>query len=206
MLLRLLLAALVSYLLLLLQGHGLFKQEPSGRTTRMGRLVSHIAPLSNPALNFSNNKDADDLSFSAGDIIEIVEETNSDWWMGKVHGKQALFPSSYVEKITTPAPRSVPPLYNAPAASFPTAQAQDSGKPAYRPFMAAHHGSDAPPATNSIGLQSDTAGQEKKKNKFGKYGNTVRLPSAFIASFSLQPSSSILDGTLSCWGCWIRCR
>jgi hypothetical protein len=44
-------------------------------------------------------KDPDDLSFSANDIIHIVEETNADWWTGKVHGKQALFPSAYVEKL-----------------------------------------------------------------------------------------------------------
>ncbi|KAF7330340.1 Protein csh3 [Mycena venus] len=52
-------------------------------------------------------QDADDLSFSAGDIIEVVKEENADWWMGRFNGKQALFPSAYVEKIaapTAPAP------------------------------------------------------------------------------------------------------
>ncbi|KAJ7678550.1 SH3 domain-containing protein [Mycena rosella] len=85
-----------------------------------------------------DGRDADDLSFSAGDIIEVVKEENADWWMGRVNGKQALFPSA--------------------------------------PFMAAHQGRDAPPApgggTNSLGLQQDPE-QEKKKSKFGKYGNTM---------------------------------
>lgn len=107
-----------------------------------------------------------DLSFSTGDVIEIIEETNADWWTGKVHGKQALFPASYVEKIpNTPTP----------------AVAAKSDKPVYRPFGAAYHGVDKPPpveaGTNSVGLQ-EAPGTEEKKSKFGKYGNT--------ASFSLH--------------------
>jgi hypothetical protein len=92
--------------------------------------------------------------------------------MGRINGKQALFPSAYVEKIAhansppAPAGRSVPPVSNSNAGP----------KPAYKPFMAAHQGRDVPPApgggTNSLGLQQDPE-QEKKKNKYGKYGNTV---------------------------------
>ncbi|KAF8207209.1 SH3-domain-containing protein [Mycena galopus ATCC 62051] len=121
-----------------------------------------------------DGRDADDLSFSAGEIIEVVKEENADWWMGRFNGKQALFPSAYVEKIaapTSPVPapapapagRRLPPVSKGPA-------------PAYKPFMAAHQGQDAPPppggGTNSLGLQQDPE-QEKKKNKFGKYGNTM---------------------------------
>ncbi|KAJ6468465.1 SH3 domain-containing protein [Mycena sanguinolenta] len=118
-----------------------------------------------------DGKDADDLSFSAGDIIEVIKEENNDWWLGSFNGKQALFPSAYVEKIAAsspapapvPAARRVPPAANGPA-------------PAYRPFMAAHQGRDVPPppggGTNSLGLQQDPE-QEKKKSKFGKYGNTM---------------------------------
>ncbi|KAJ7116353.1 SH3 domain-containing protein [Mycena epipterygia] len=117
-----------------------------------------------------DGRDVDDLSFSAGDIIEVVKEENADWWMGKINGKQALFPSAYVEKIATPnsppAGRNLPPAFNGNAGP----------KPAYRPFMAAHQGRDAPPApgggTNSLGLSQDPE-QEKKKSKFGKYGNTM---------------------------------
>ncbi|KAF9463876.1 SH3 domain-containing protein [Collybia nuda] len=116
-----------------------------------------------------HGQDADDLSFAAGDIIDIIEETNADWWMGRVHGRQALFPSSYVQKIqpaSTPAPPAVAP-------GMPAARAN---KPVYKPFGAAHHGADAPPPSgagvNSVGLQQE-AGTEEKKNKFGKYGNTM---------------------------------
>ncbi|KAG0705722.1 SH3-domain-containing protein [Suillus ampliporus] len=54
------------------------------------------------------SEDPNDLSFHAGEIIEIVKETNADWWTGRNKaGKQGLFPSTYVEKL---APRSVSPV------------------------------------------------------------------------------------------------
>lgn len=85
-----------------------------------------------------------------------------------------MFPSTYVEKIQD---------NNA----APNARA-------YKPFGAAYHGSDAypPPMNNAMGgqvvevnpnqnavvVQQDVAGQEKKKNKFGKYGNTIAQSAA----------------------------
>ncbi|PWN42356.1 BAR-domain-containing protein [Ceraceosorus guamensis] len=41
-----------------------------------------------------------DLSFSTGDRIEVVERTASteDWWTGKVHGVQGVFPGNYVRE------------------------------------------------------------------------------------------------------------
>ncbi|KAI8991605.1 hypothetical protein BDF20DRAFT_811412 [Mycotypha africana] len=40
-----------------------------------------------------------DLSFKAGDIIIVVEKTDSqnDWWTGKLNGRTGAFPSNYVE-------------------------------------------------------------------------------------------------------------
>ncbi|KAJ3716202.1 SH3 domain-containing protein [Lentinula raphanica] len=126
--------------------------------------------------------DPADLSFAAGDMIEIVEETNPDWWTGKVNGRQALFPSSYVEKVTAPAPAPAPaamPTASAPVTGGRTLPPAFNGakeKPVYKPFGAAHQVANAPPppgaGTNNVGLQED-AGQDKKKSKFGKYGNTM---------------------------------
>lgn len=81
-----------------------------------------------------------------------------------VNGREALFPSSYVEKMESapvPQQRAIPPVSN---------------KPAYRPFMAAHHGADAPPASgdgvNSLGLQQ-APGQVERQNTTNKYTSTV---------------------------------
>ncbi|CZR53306.1 probable RVS167 protein [Phialocephala subalpina] len=40
-----------------------------------------------------------DLSFTTGDVIEIVTRTNNEneWWIGKVRGKQGQFPGNYVK-------------------------------------------------------------------------------------------------------------
>lgn len=41
---------------------------------------------------------AGDLSFSAGDKIELVKKTDSaeDWWTGKVKGQEGVFPGAYM--------------------------------------------------------------------------------------------------------------
>lgn len=100
-------------------------------------------------------------------MIEIISEENEDWWKGRCNGREALFPSSYVEKIESqPQQRTLPPPF------------EKTDKPAYRPFMASHHGADAPPPSgtdvNSVGLQQ-APGQEAKKDKFGKYKGTVSI-------------------------------
>lgn len=88
--------------------------------------------------------------------------------MGKFNGKQALFPSSYVEKIE------------------PAAAVSGPARKPYKPFGAALHGSDLPPpageGVNSLGLQ-EKEGTEEKKSKFGKYKNTVRHASRTIPTW-----------------------
>jgi len=69
-----------------------------------------------------NGLEPNDLSFRAGDIIEIVAQTNADWWTGKINGKQGLFPSNYVEKIPGHAGHFSPPSYPPP---------RDTPSPAY---------------------------------------------------------------------------
>lgn len=98
-----------------------------------------------------------DLSFSAGETIEIIEETNADWWKGRnSQGMIGLFPSSYAEKISSavvPGRRMVAPV--------PT------GKLAYDPMAV----STPPPAQQPQQIEQ----APPKKNKFGKYGDTVTL-------------------------------
>ncbi|KAH9261382.1 hypothetical protein BASA81_000014 [Batrachochytrium salamandrivorans] len=42
----------------------------------------------------------DELSLKAGTTIELVNQTNADWWFGSFQGKSGVFPAAYVEKIT----------------------------------------------------------------------------------------------------------
>ncbi|KAJ7242759.1 hypothetical protein B0H12DRAFT_1131941 [Mycena haematopus] len=51
-----------------------------------------------------NEEDEQSLSFRAGDTIEIIEETNADWWTGRLNGREGVFPANYVEKLPPPAP------------------------------------------------------------------------------------------------------
>eukprot|EP01088_Endostelium_zonatum_P002057 TRINITY_DN1248_c0_g1_i1.p1 TRINITY_DN1248_c0_g1~~TRINITY_DN1248_c0_g1_i1.p1 ORF type:complete len:421 (-),score=96.64 TRINITY_DN1248_c0_g1_i1:42-1304(-) len=44
----------------------------------------------------------DELSFNAGDVFDLVEQTTDNWWKGEREGQVGLFPSSYVNKLDTP--------------------------------------------------------------------------------------------------------
>ncbi|KAG2153962.1 SH3-domain-containing protein [Suillus clintonianus] len=110
-----------------------------------------------------DGREPNDLSFAAGEHIEVISEKNQDWWLGRAHGREALFPSNHVENID--------------ASSLPQADAVvTTAKKSYKPFGAALHGTDKPPAAgvgvNSVGLQ-EASGQAEKKSKYGKYGNTM---------------------------------
>ncbi|KAI7881971.1 DUF500-domain-containing protein [Lichtheimia hyalospora FSU 10163] len=51
------------------------------------------------ALYDFNGQQAGDLSFRQGDIINIVEKSNSqdDWWTGRIAGREGMFPANYVQ-------------------------------------------------------------------------------------------------------------
>ncbi|KAI5998827.1 SH3-domain-containing protein [Pisolithus albus] len=125
---------------------------------------AEVVPVHARALWAYNEDGAEpnDLSFAAGETIEIVSETNEDWWLGRARGREALFPANYVEKVVHDS-KAVP-----------------AGATVYRPFGAALHGTDTPPpagnGVNSIGLQQSAAKTENK-SRFGKYGNTVNASS-----------------------------
>ncbi|KAI8083046.1 SH3 domain-containing protein [Halteromyces radiatus] len=50
------------------------------------------------ALYDFQGQNAEDLSFHRGDIIQVNEHVNNDWWRGTLNGRTGLFPSSYVQK------------------------------------------------------------------------------------------------------------
>jgi len=102
-------------------------------------------------------QESGDLSFSEGETIEIIEETNADWWKGKnSRGQIGLFPANYVEKVA-----AAPPAPGRMVAPIPSEKMGYS--PA--PYMA------PPPPV----VQADATAppEQPKKSRFGKLGNTV---------------------------------
>lgn len=46
----------------------------------------------------------DELSFSKGQLINIWDKTNPDWWKGEVQGVTGLLPTNYVKMTTDSDP------------------------------------------------------------------------------------------------------
>lgn len=46
----------------------------------------------------------DELSFSKGQLINILDKTNPDWWKGEVNGVTGLLPTNYVKMTTDSDP------------------------------------------------------------------------------------------------------
>ncbi|XP_063737479.1 unconventional myosin-Ie isoform X2 [Eleginops maclovinus] len=51
------------------------------------------------ALYAYDAQDTDELSFNADDLIDLIKEDASGWWIGRLRGKQGLFPNNYVTKV-----------------------------------------------------------------------------------------------------------
>ncbi|CAA7266891.1 unnamed protein product [Cyclocybe aegerita] len=79
-----------------------------------------------------SGKEPNDLTFTSGSVIEVIEDTNNDWWKGRYNGREGLFPSSYVEKLPPDGPafrdngfkQGPPPMHfpNAPPYGAPPPQ------------------------------------------------------------------------------------
>lgn len=40
--------------------------------------------------------DDQELGFKAGDVIEVVDATNKEWWWGRIMDSEGWFPASFV--------------------------------------------------------------------------------------------------------------
>ncbi|KAJ8487621.1 hypothetical protein ONZ45_g14273 [Pleurotus djamor] len=84
-----------------------------------------------------DRREANDLTFRQGDTIDVTEETNSDWWKGRVNGgPEGVFPSNYVERLASEKAPYQPPPPPQPAAPI--------GVPGYAP-PPPRHGFAPPP-------------------------------------------------------------
>lgn len=43
--------------------------------------------------------DGSQLPFLRGDIIEVLDYPDPNWWQGKIYGRVGLFPRNYVHPI-----------------------------------------------------------------------------------------------------------
>lgn len=50
----------------------------------------------------ANNED--ELSFSKGQLINVLNKDDADWWQGEINGVTGLFPSNYVKMTTDSDP------------------------------------------------------------------------------------------------------
>ncbi|KAG0163804.1 hypothetical protein DFQ28_009461 [Apophysomyces sp. BC1034] len=62
--------------------------------------------------DFRGENPSADLTFRKGDIIQVTEYVNNDWWRGTLRGQTGMFPSNYVQKMTS-APPPPPPSQTA---------------------------------------------------------------------------------------------
>jgi len=99
-----------------------------------------------------------DLSFPAGATIDIIEETNSDWWKGRYNGREGLLPSSYVEKLPASSSNTIPTSGFPQAASSPISSPDPAAHYPHHPggFMAPSRngGYMPPPQQNQWGSPS----------------------------------------------------
>ncbi|NWS43184.1 GRAP protein, partial [Probosciger aterrimus] len=67
------------------------RDEDHGQEVRRPRLVQ-------AQFDFSSH-DCSQLPFLRGDIIEVLDCPDPNWWQGKIYGRIGLFPRSYVHPI-----------------------------------------------------------------------------------------------------------
>ncbi|KAJ7989508.1 hypothetical protein DPEC_G00305270 [Dallia pectoralis] len=83
-----------------------------GTPGRNSPLTSHPAPRRTSEMPFSQRavvqvkalyaftaEEDDELGFSEGDIIEILDNSDQSWWNGRLRGKSGLFPANYTAPL-----------------------------------------------------------------------------------------------------------
>ncbi|KAI9013925.1 hypothetical protein CLU79DRAFT_767613 [Phycomyces nitens] len=96
--------------------------------------------------DYSGDDPSTDLSFRQGQIIQVTEYVNDDWWRGSLNGKSGIFPQNHVKKRPntppTKAKRIVPPPATKAPIPLPTSNVPYHYPP---PPTAIYH--NPPPAT-----------------------------------------------------------
>ncbi|KAF9153958.1 ESCRT-0 subunit protein hse1 [Linnemannia schmuckeri] len=72
------------------------------RLSSFGIRTLKVIGLVQAVFSFPQEDDGD-LPFKVGDIINVVDYLNKDWWRGVVRNTLGIFPSAYVQKLDPPA-------------------------------------------------------------------------------------------------------
>ncbi|KAG0298427.1 ESCRT-0 subunit protein hse1 [Linnemannia gamsii] len=98
-------------------------------------------------------EDPGDLPFKVGDIINVIEFLNDDWWRGTLRKELGIFPTAYVQKLNAPANGTYPKIavtVRQSIAPSPTEQAGiASSLQQQASFRASYQPSSLEPATPS---------------------------------------------------------
>ncbi|KZT41276.1 SH3-domain-containing protein [Sistotremastrum suecicum HHB10207 ss-3] len=182
---------------------------PNGRLPGLGRHAPPPPPpvprapaLPQAKALWSYNEDGsdtEDLSFQAGQIIDILEEVNADWYRGRVNGREGLVPSSYVEKLTTPVTSPAPPSYTHLPDPKPVASGMVAPQPAVGGrFMAPPPpggGFRPPPILPQQQPEAPPSQGEPKKSKFGKFG--AQAGSAAVSGVGFGAGAAVGSGIIN---------
>lgn len=57
------------------------------------------APLQVRALYSFRAEEPDELDFSAGDVIQVVDRSDREWWKGQLRGRTGLFPCNHTKAV-----------------------------------------------------------------------------------------------------------
>ncbi|XP_040046134.1 GRB2-related adapter protein 2a [Gasterosteus aculeatus] len=69
--------------------------QPPRRTSETMPLPQRASTQQVKALYDFCAEEGDELGFSAGDIIELLDRSDASWWRGRLRGKSGLFPANY---------------------------------------------------------------------------------------------------------------
>lgn len=53
--------------------------------------------------------DEGQLSIKAGTVLELLDDSNPDWWEGELNGRTGYFPKDYVELVQPNLPQTAHP-------------------------------------------------------------------------------------------------